>query len=208
MWEVIKETINALPGNWPLLGWIIFIALCWAVVSFLIGVVRVFGEWAMDAISNGAEVAATKCAEGLSTLIQIPFRGLAWLCGVIWYKGSLYAKYIHGAAINYKLQAARERDLRAYYNKHRAKFKDWDHFRRWMEDEEAENETLTPHKRDQYSEALEMLGLEQGFSEQEFKAAYRRLSAIVHPDRGCPTDYFSKQVNDAVRLIRQRRNWK
>lgn len=208
MWEFIRETINALPGNWSALGWIAFLAISVAVIAGLAEALKLFCEWAFDAISNGVEIAATKFAEGMAKLIRIPFLALGWLGEIIWLKTGLYAKYIHGAAIDYKLKAARDRDLRAYYNKHRNKFKDWDHFRRWMNDEEGARESPSPQSRDHYKDALAMLGLEQGFSEQEFKTAYRRLSSFVHPDRGCPTDYFSKQVNDAVRLIRQRRNWR
>ena len=32
--------------------------------------------------------------------------------------------------------------------------------------------------------ALEVLGLNEGFSEEEFTKAFRRLSKLVHPDMG------------------------
>ena len=46
------------------------------------------------------------------------------------------------------------------------------------------------------AEALEMLGLKPGSSEQEIRAAYAHLIKRVHPDVG-GTDWFAKQLNAA-----------
>jgi type IV secretion system protein VirD4 len=46
------------------------------------------------------------------------------------------------------------------------------------------------------SQALEILGLSAGTTEQDVRAAYNRLMKRVHPDVGGST-YFSKQLNAA-----------
>jgi curved DNA-binding protein CbpA len=44
--------------------------------------------------------------------------------------------------------------------------------------------------------ALEILGLKEGDTEKEIRAAYSRLMKRVHPDVG-GSDFFAKQLNDA-----------
>ena len=46
------------------------------------------------------------------------------------------------------------------------------------------------------AQALEILGLKAGATEQEIRAAYNRLMKRVHPDVG-GSDFFAKQLNDA-----------
>ena len=46
------------------------------------------------------------------------------------------------------------------------------------------------------AQALEILGLKAGASEEEIRAAYSRLMKRVHPDVG-GSDFFAKQLNDA-----------
>lgn len=45
-------------------------------------------------------------------------------------------------------------------------------------------------------QALEVLGLKPGATEEEIRTAYNRLMQRVHPDKG-GSDYFAKQVNAA-----------
>ena len=46
------------------------------------------------------------------------------------------------------------------------------------------------------TEALEVLGLKIGATEQEIREAYNRLMKRVHPDVG-GSEFFSKQLNAA-----------
>ena len=50
------------------------------------------------------------------------------------------------------------------------------------------------------SEALEVLGLEEGASEQEIKDAYRRLMGQMHPDKG-GSDWMAAKLNTAKRVL-------
>ncbi|MBL4712110.1 MAG: hypothetical protein JKX75_06380 [Gammaproteobacteria bacterium] len=208
MWEFITETINSLTGWWKIFAWIVFIFICCAIIVGLFQGFELLTEVAFESIATGSEIAITKIARAFLIMVQVPVRGLVWIVSVIWIRAGLLAKKIHSRSVDFKLRAAKERDLRDFYNKHRERFKDWDHFQRWTADEGESNESTSVEKRDKYNEALEMFGLEKGFSQKEFKIAYRRLSSYVHPDKGCPTDFFAKQLTEAVRLINQRRNWK
>lgn len=49
-------------------------------------------------------------------------------------------------------------------------------------------------------EALAALGLEEGATPQEVKAAYRRLMLKVHPDQG-GSEYLATKLNQAKDLL-------
>lgn len=49
-------------------------------------------------------------------------------------------------------------------------------------------------------EALDVLGLEKGASEQDIQAAYRKLMAQVHPDKG-GNDYLASKINEAKQTL-------
>ncbi|NVJ98407.1 MAG: J domain-containing protein [Alphaproteobacteria bacterium] len=49
-------------------------------------------------------------------------------------------------------------------------------------------------------EALDVLGLEKGASEEEIQAAYRKLMAQVHPDKG-GNDYLAAKINEAKQTL-------
>ena len=53
------------------------------------------------------------------------------------------------------------------------------------------------------SEALSMLGLSDGASGEEVDAAYRRLIAQLHPDKG-GTDYLAAKLNEARSVLKAR----
>jgi DnaJ homolog subfamily C member 19 len=49
-------------------------------------------------------------------------------------------------------------------------------------------------------EALEVLGLAEGATEEEILSRYRSLMKTVHPDRG-GSGYLAKRVNEAKRIL-------
>ena len=50
------------------------------------------------------------------------------------------------------------------------------------------------------AEALAVLGLSEGASRQDIKAAYQRIISGLHPDRG-GSDYLAAQVNEAKDVL-------
>lgn len=50
------------------------------------------------------------------------------------------------------------------------------------------------------AEALEVLGLKEGASEQEIKDAYRRLITTAHPDTG-GSDWMAAKLNEAKQVL-------
>ena len=54
------------------------------------------------------------------------------------------------------------------------------------------------------AEALTVLGLQEGATEQEVRAAHRRLILQTHPDKG-GTDYLAAKINEAKDVLLRRR---
>ncbi|UTW54275.1 DnaJ domain-containing protein [Kordiimonas sp. SCSIO 12610] len=50
------------------------------------------------------------------------------------------------------------------------------------------------------AEALEVLGLNEGASEEDINAAYKKMMAKVHPDRG-GNDWMAAKLNEAKRVL-------
>lgn len=67
-----------------------------------------------------------------------------------------------------------------------------------------EHETPPPHERPASTmtrmEALKVLGLEEGATEDDIRAAHRRLITQNHPDKG-GTNYLASKVNEAKDVL-------
>ena len=63
---------------------------------------------------------------------------------------------------------------------------------------------------DKFKDALQLLGFSETdeLTRATLKQRHRELISRVHPDKGCPTQILAQQINDAVKIIKQRRNWK
>lgn len=61
-----------------------------------------------------------------------------------------------------------------------------------------------------YTDALQLLGFSKNESLDRalLKQRHRELISRVHPDKGCPTPVLAQQINDAVKLVKQKRGWK
>jgi hypothetical protein len=55
-----------------------------------------------------------------------------------------------------------------------------------------------------HAEALTVLGLREGASQAEIRAAHRRLIQQTHPDKG-GTDYLAAKINEAKDVLSRRR---
>ncbi|MCW5698742.1 MAG: J domain-containing protein [Rhodospirillales bacterium] len=64
-------------------------------------------------------------------------------------------------------------------------------------DNEASNEDSAEMSREQ---AYDILGLEKGASDADIKAAYQRLIAALHPDRG-GSNYLAAKINQARQVL-------
>jgi curved DNA-binding protein CbpA len=53
------------------------------------------------------------------------------------------------------------------------------------------------------AEALKVLGLQEGASDDDIRAAHRRLMLQNHPDRG-GTDYIAAKINEAKDVLLMR----
>ena len=54
-----------------------------------------------------------------------------------------------------------------------------------------------------YIEALHILGLSEGASEQEIKSSYRELAQIMHPDRFAHNEKLAQKASEQFKLITQ-----
>ena len=53
------------------------------------------------------------------------------------------------------------------------------------------------------AEALKVLGLEEGASEEQIRAAHKRLILQTHPDKG-GTTYLAAKINEAKDVLLKR----
>ncbi len=72
--------------------------------------------------------------------------------------------------------------------------------RSWYQKGQKEQKTTPPRDGMTRQEALAILDLEEGASPEEIKAAYHRLIAQVHPDKG-GSGYLASQINQAKDIL-------
>jgi curved DNA-binding protein CbpA len=53
------------------------------------------------------------------------------------------------------------------------------------------------------TEALKVLGLEEGATEEQIRAAHKRLMLQIHPDKG-GTSYLAAKINEAKDVLLKR----
>jgi type IV secretion system protein VirD4 len=68
--------------------------------------------------------------------------------------------------------------------------------RQQQEEQQRQTGAAAQERERRQKEALEILGLKAGATDQEIRAAYKRLITRVHPDTG-GSEFFSKQLNAA-----------
>ena len=62
----------------------------------------------------------------------------------------------------------------------------------------------------QYSKALEILGVDENATISQVKTAYRRLALRYHPDRNGGNDAAKEkfqEIGNAFQLVKERNNW-
>ncbi|MCG8042452.1 MAG: hypothetical protein JAZ17_03550 [Candidatus Thiodiazotropha endolucinida] len=110
-----------------------------------------------------------------------------------------------------------------YWQYGREEFRSFRSFSRYMrgEGDDREPQEKTSEKKeerkappeqpaDKFKDALQLLGFSEAdaLTKATLKQRHRELISRVHPDKGCPTPILAQQINDAVNIIKQRRNWK
>jgi hypothetical protein len=69
----------------------------------------------------------------------------------------------------------------------------------------GKNSSGAANKRDKVeamtrAEAFEVLGLQEGVSDADINAAYKKMMARVHPDKG-GNDWMAAKINEAKRVL-------
>jgi hypothetical protein len=67
-------------------------------------------------------------------------------------------------------------------------------------DESASQQRRPPPSTMSRAEALRVLGLQEGATEEEIRAAHRRLIMQAHPDKG-GSDYLASKINEAKDIL-------
>ncbi|MES9970306.1 MAG: J domain-containing protein [Candidatus Thiodiazotropha sp.] len=204
------------------IGELFLYTLCFVGLIIALGVVGKVLKWL-------AEVVATGCNRLIDTLSAAIIRGLQRMLrsSLQWLQLTYSALSAPTKRLAAEWAQAGQEGLKLwqlYWEYGREEFRSFRSFARYMrgegdDREEQEQEEENQERRrtpppepppDTYKEALQLLG----FSEAEeltramLKQRHRELIRLVHPDKGCPSPKLAQQINDAVKVIKQRRNWK
>jgi len=76
MWDFIAGSINSLPGNWNVLGWIVFIFIGAAVVRGIVEMLAFLAEMTFEGISVASSMAVLFIWQFILAVLLIPFRAL------------------------------------------------------------------------------------------------------------------------------------
>jgi Sec-independent protein translocase protein TatA len=109
----------------------------------------------------------------------------------------------------WKYGRAEFNSFRAFRNTMRGEADDQEQQTDSEKDDESKN-TPPPKPTNAYTDALQLLGFSETDSLDRalLKRRHRELISRVHPDKGCPTTVLAQQINDAVKLVKQKRGWK
>lgn len=199
-------------------GELFLYTLCFVGLIIALGVVGKVLKWL-------AEVVGTGCNRLIDTLSAAIIRGLQHLLrsGLQWSQLTYSALSAPTKRLSAEWAQAGQEGLKLwqlYWEYGRDEFRSFRSFARYMRGEGGDREQQTDESEkkqdrskpppDTYKEALQLLG----FSEAEeltraiLKQRHRELIRLVHPDKGCPSPKLAQQINDAVKVVKQRRNWK
>lgn len=156
------------------------------VVLFLTMFVDLLGDVLMEALGWLGRFLADCIETAIITIAKIAFKALAWSATHLWRGGVLACEFIIILA-----------DEIAHGGGEDAGDHDDD---RHHDGEELAAETL-------YQQALGVIGLTTGFTQDDLRLRYRQLMKRAHPDAPGGSHKAAQEVNEAYEIVRRKHGW-